>query len=136
MRYSIRTSNYSERITIFDLTLMMSMNDLIAFGVETVKASPIGLRPILLSPISSLFSLFFSIYFSYSRMYTSHQTLAVGIIVFVLPIHRLLPLLPSLLTWYQSEVREERAALRRPPLRRLTLRRRPAATPCAAALRS
>ena len=33
--YSRRTSNYPERITLFDQTHMMSMADLVAIGVET-----------------------------------------------------------------------------------------------------
>ena len=37
MRYSIRTSNYLERITLFDLTHMMSMTDPTAISVETLK---------------------------------------------------------------------------------------------------
>ena len=37
MGYSRRTSNYSERITLFDLTHMMSMVDLVAIGVETPR---------------------------------------------------------------------------------------------------
>ena len=36
MGYLIRTSNYLERITLFDLTHMMSMVDLIAIGVKTL----------------------------------------------------------------------------------------------------
>ena len=35
--YSRRTSNYSKRISLSDLTHMMSMADLIAIGVETLK---------------------------------------------------------------------------------------------------
>ena len=35
MRYSRRTSNYLERISLFDLTRMMSMVDPVAIGVET-----------------------------------------------------------------------------------------------------
>ena len=35
MRYLRRTSNYLERITLYDLTHMMSMADLVAIGVET-----------------------------------------------------------------------------------------------------
>ena len=76
-------------------------------SIKIVKASPIGLKPILLSPLSSLLSPLFSIYFSYSRMYGSHQTLAVILSFFVLPLDRLLPLLSSLLTWYQSGTEEE-----------------------------
>ena len=34
MGYSRRTSNYLERITLFDPTYMMSMIDLVAIGVE------------------------------------------------------------------------------------------------------
>ena len=37
MGYSRRTSNYPERITIFNPTHIMSMTDLIAIGVETLK---------------------------------------------------------------------------------------------------
>ena len=37
MGYSQRTLNYSERITLFDLTHMMSMTDLVAIGVETLR---------------------------------------------------------------------------------------------------
>ena len=37
MGYSRRTSNYSERITLFDLTHMMSMADLVAISVETSR---------------------------------------------------------------------------------------------------
>ena len=37
MGYSRRTSNYSERITLFNPTHMMSMVDPIAIGVETLK---------------------------------------------------------------------------------------------------
>ena len=35
--YSRRTSNYPERITLSDLTHMMSMVDLVAIGVETPR---------------------------------------------------------------------------------------------------
>ena len=35
MGYSGSTSNYLKRITISDLTHMMSMDDLVAIGVET-----------------------------------------------------------------------------------------------------
>ena len=37
MRYSIRTSNYPERIALSDLTHMMSMVDPVAIGVETPR---------------------------------------------------------------------------------------------------
>ena len=37
MRYSIRTSNYPERITLSNPTHMMSMSDLIAIGVDTLR---------------------------------------------------------------------------------------------------
>ena len=37
MGYSRRTSNYPERISLSDLTHMMSMVDLVAIGVETPK---------------------------------------------------------------------------------------------------
>ena len=37
MGYSRRTSNYPERITLSDLTHMMSMADPIAIGVETPR---------------------------------------------------------------------------------------------------
>ena len=37
MRYSGRTSNYLERITIYDLTHMMSMANPVTTGVETLK---------------------------------------------------------------------------------------------------
>ena len=37
MRYSRRTSNYSERITQFNPTQMMSMADPIAIAVETLR---------------------------------------------------------------------------------------------------
>ena len=37
MGYSRRTSNYPERITLFDLTHMMSMIDPVAIGVQTLK---------------------------------------------------------------------------------------------------
>ena len=37
MRYSRRTSNYPERITLFNLTHMMSMADHVAIGVETLR---------------------------------------------------------------------------------------------------
>ena len=36
MGYSRRTSNYSERITLSNLTHMMSMTDPVAIGVETL----------------------------------------------------------------------------------------------------
>ena len=36
MGYSRRTSNYPERITLSNLTHMMTMSDLIAIGVETL----------------------------------------------------------------------------------------------------
>ena len=36
MGYSRRTSNCIERITLYDLTHMMSMTDLVAIGVETL----------------------------------------------------------------------------------------------------
>ena len=36
MGYSRRTSNYPERITLSNLTHMMTMTDLIAIGVETL----------------------------------------------------------------------------------------------------
>ena len=35
--YSRRTSNYPERISLSDLTHMMSMADLVAIGVETPR---------------------------------------------------------------------------------------------------
>ena len=35
--YSIRTSNYPERIILSDLTHMMSMADPVAIGVETPR---------------------------------------------------------------------------------------------------
>ena len=35
MGYSRRTSNYLERITLFDLTRMMSMTDLVPVTLET-----------------------------------------------------------------------------------------------------
>ena len=37
MGYSRRISNYPERITLSDLTNMMSMTDLVAIGVETPR---------------------------------------------------------------------------------------------------
>ena len=37
MGYSRRTSNYQERIILYNLTHMMSMTDLIALGVETLR---------------------------------------------------------------------------------------------------
>ena len=37
MGYSRRTSNYSERITLSNLTHMMSMADPVAIGVETPR---------------------------------------------------------------------------------------------------
>ena len=37
MVYSRRTSNYSERITRSNLTLMMSMVDTVAISVETLR---------------------------------------------------------------------------------------------------
>ena len=37
MRYSRGTSNYPERITLSDLTHMMSMVDHVAIGVETLR---------------------------------------------------------------------------------------------------
>ena len=37
MRYSRRTSNYPERMTLFNQTHMMSMADLVAIGVETLR---------------------------------------------------------------------------------------------------
>ena len=37
MGYSRRRSNYLERITLFDLTHMMSMVDPLAIGVETPR---------------------------------------------------------------------------------------------------
>ena len=37
MGYLIRTSNYQERITLSDLTHMMSMVDLVAIGVEKLR---------------------------------------------------------------------------------------------------
>ena len=37
MGYSIRTSNFPERIALSDLTHMMSMADLVAIGVETPR---------------------------------------------------------------------------------------------------
>ena len=35
--YSRRTLNYPKRITLYDLTHMMSMHDLVATGVETPR---------------------------------------------------------------------------------------------------
>ena len=37
MGYSRRTSNYRKRITLSDLSHMMSMADLVAIGVETLR---------------------------------------------------------------------------------------------------
>ena len=37
MGYSRGTSNYPERIVLFDSTHMMSMADLVAIGVETLR---------------------------------------------------------------------------------------------------
>ena len=37
MGYSIRTSNYRERIILPDSTHMMSMDDLVAISVETLR---------------------------------------------------------------------------------------------------
>ena len=37
MRYSRRTSNYQERITLSDLTYVMSMFDLVAIGVDILR---------------------------------------------------------------------------------------------------
>ena len=37
MRYLRRTSNYLERISLFDLTHIISMTDLVAIGVETLR---------------------------------------------------------------------------------------------------
>ena len=37
MRYSRRTSNYTERITLSNPTYMMSITDPIAIGVETLR---------------------------------------------------------------------------------------------------
>ena len=37
MEYSRRTSNYLEKITLSDLTHMMSMTDPVAIGVETPR---------------------------------------------------------------------------------------------------
>ena len=37
MGYSRRTSNFSKRIALSDLTHMMSMADLVAIGVETPR---------------------------------------------------------------------------------------------------
>ena len=37
MRYSRRTSNYLERITLYDLNHMMSMANLVTIGVEILK---------------------------------------------------------------------------------------------------
>ena len=37
MGYSRRTSNYLERISLSDLTHMMSMADLVVIGVETLR---------------------------------------------------------------------------------------------------
>ena len=37
MGYSRRTSNYPKRISLSDLTHMMSMDDHVAIGVETLR---------------------------------------------------------------------------------------------------
>ena len=37
MRYSRKTSNYPERISLSNLTHMMTMSDPIAIGVETLR---------------------------------------------------------------------------------------------------
>ena len=37
MGYSRKTSNYPERITLSNLNHMMSMADLVAIGVETIR---------------------------------------------------------------------------------------------------
>ena len=37
MGYSIRTSNYPERIALYNSTHMMSMADPVAMGVETLR---------------------------------------------------------------------------------------------------
>ena len=37
MGYSRKTSNYHERITLFDPTYMISMVDLVAINVETLR---------------------------------------------------------------------------------------------------
>ena len=37
MRYWRRTSNYLERTSLFDLTHVMSMADLVAIGLETPR---------------------------------------------------------------------------------------------------
>ena len=37
MGYSRRTSNYSKRITLFDLTHIMSMTDLVVISKETLR---------------------------------------------------------------------------------------------------
>ena len=37
MRYSRRTSNYPDRIALSDPAHMMSMTDLLAIGVETLR---------------------------------------------------------------------------------------------------
>ena len=37
MRYSRRISNYPKRITLSNLAYMMSMTDLVAIGVETLR---------------------------------------------------------------------------------------------------
>ena len=37
MEYSRGTSNYSERITLSNLTHLMSIADLVAIGVETLR---------------------------------------------------------------------------------------------------
>ena len=73
-----------------------------------VKASPIGLKPIFLSPLSSLLS-FLSplsfLYISYLRMYGSHRTLAV-IYRFCLFHLSFFFIVFFLATWYQSETEE------------------------------
>ena len=37
MGYSRRTSNYPERITLYDLTYLMSMVDLVTISVDTLR---------------------------------------------------------------------------------------------------
>ena len=37
MEYSIRTSNYLQRIILYNLTHVMSMADLVAINVETLR---------------------------------------------------------------------------------------------------